>query len=215
MTSGPLTTASVALFIATLMALANGFTYVGGVCGVAFVGFVVAAIRFYRHEQQSKDVAPTLDLVFRSTHEPYLMERRRNDEQGEWLGRWFRVGVLTDRLAKIHVLLESCQPRSEFVFPLSALRIMDHPPETEYVDVHPSPEPSVFIDVFTQTIDERSGVPPDEMNLLHLGYVRPLSRLMPNQRQRLTLRVEGGGASRSRSFLIDFTPNGLATFTPD
>jgi hypothetical protein len=170
------------------------------------------------HYQQLKASVPSslpvLDLVVRSTQRPYVQEIEQGDELGAISTRWYRVGVLADRLVTgVRVLLDSCVPISENVFPAHALRVMGQPGNTEFVDVHAAKEPAVFIDVFTQTWNERAA--PEAQQTLHLGYVRQGRTLIPNQRQRLGLRVEGGGTSTVRYFVIDFDANGVARFTPD
>lgn len=146
------------------------------------------------------------------------MEHTRSDSETgivELYQRWYRVGVISGQHIKVRVLLESVVPESEFAYPGHGLQVMGQPAGTEWVDVQPGDDPTAFIDVFTQTIDERSGVPPDETNLLHFCYVNQINRLVPNRRQRIGLRVQGGGASCLRYFVIDFDANRLATFTPD
>ena len=160
---------------------------------------------------------PTLDLVVRSTDRPYVQEVRFEDESGEvFTEHRYRVGVVSDALIpNVHVLLESCEPMSDFVFPAHALCVMGRPNRTEFVDVHPDDDPSVFVDVFAQRFNERSGTPPDEMNLIHLCYVQQVASLLPNRRHRVGLRAEGGGAYARRYFVIDFDRNGVASFTPE
>src|SRR5438270_7712887 len=107
--------------------------------------------------------------------------------------------VLSATIRMMQDRRSTSKPRqSDFVYAAHGLQVMNRPAGTEWVDVQPGNDPTVFIDVFTQTIDERSGVPPDETHLLHLCYTTQAYRLLPNRRQRLGLRVEGGGASRLR-----------------
>jgi hypothetical protein len=145
------------------------------------------------------------------------MEQTREDpETGyvEFYQRWYRVGIISDQAVRIHVLLESVVPQSQFVYPGHALQVMGQPQGTEWVDVHPGPDPTVFIDVFIQTIDERSGVAPEDVRSVHVCYVNQVNRFLPNRRQVIGLRVQGGGATQLRHFVIDFAPNGDATFRP-
>jgi hypothetical protein len=201
--------------IAAVTLFFNNHAYTALAFALGFVTFAVLAAWLSGQQVEPQTTPPTLNLVIRSTQRPYVMDLSRNGEDGDWLKRWFRVGVLSDKLVNVHVLLDSCVPESENVFPAHALEVMGQQERTEYVDVHPGAEPSVFIDVFTQTIDERSGIDPEDANTLRFCYVRPLRSLIPNQRQRVGLKVEGGGASRTRFFAIDFDRKGLATFTPD
>lgn len=198
---------------------------------LSIIAFIVAGgfVWWWEHDrllalEAAQGRLPVLDIVVRSTERPYVQEITsfRTDAYGsptEEAGtteRRYRVGILSDALVQnVHVLLESCEPMSEFVFPAHALSMMGRPDRTEFVDVHPGDDPAVFVDVFAQRFNEQSGTPPDEMNLIHLCYVQQLSSLLPNRRHRVGLRVEGGGAYRRRGFIIAFDQNGVATFTPE
>jgi hypothetical protein len=186
---------------------------------LSIVAFIVAGAFVWWSEHQriltlqaAQGRLPTLDLVVRSTERPYVHEVRA--EEGMFTQRWYRVGVLCDSLVRdVHVLLESCEPMSEFVFPAHALCVMGKPNRTEFVDVHPGNDPAVFVDVFTQRWDPST--PLDEVDVIHLCYVQELPSSLPSRRRRVGLRAEGGGASCHSYFVIDFDQNGVATFTPD
>jgi len=160
---------------------------------------------------------PQLDIVFRSTERPYIQEVRGEQEGLVFFERRFRVGILSDAFVKdVHVLLESCEPMSDFVFPAHALAVMGRPQGAEYFDVNPGADPAVFVDVFTQRFDERSGVPVDEMNLFHLCYAQQaLPSLFPTRRHRLAIRAEGSGSFVRRHFAIELDARGDATLRPD
>jgi hypothetical protein len=219
MTYGQLIAPIVGAVIGTMTLYGTGHPYFASLtAAIAIVLIVWAAVLYGRHTQpQATPARPRLDIVLRHHQRPYVMEQTREDpETGyvEFYQRWYRVGIVSDQAVRVHVLLESVAPQSQFVFPGHALQVMGQPPGTEWVDVHPGPDPTVFIDVFVQTIDERSGVAPEDVRSLHLCYVNQVNRLLPNRRQVVGLRVQGGGATQLRHFVIDFARNGDATFRP-
>ncbi len=215
MTYGQSLTVAVGLTAIAVALFLNHHVYFGSAFVAAALTFVGVAIWLFAQQKKPHDSLPTLDLVVRLAERPYVMDVQRNEDGDEWFKRWFRVGVVSDKAVRLHVLLESCRPVSENVFPAHALQVMGQPHSTEYVDVQPGPDPSVFIDVFTQTIDDRSGIPPDGVNTLRLCYVQQLNSLIPNVPTRIRLKVEGGGAYQCRDFAINFDSRGLATFAPD
>lgn len=219
MTYGQLIAPIVACIVAATTLYVNGHLYFATIFVALGVLLTVWAAALYgRQSRPQAAPLPRLDLVVRHDGRPYVMEHTRSDSETgvvELYQRWYRVGVISDQHVKVHVLLESVVPESEFVYPGHGLQVMSRLAGTEWVDLQPGDAPTVFIDVFTQTIDERSGVPPDETNLLHFCYTNQINRLLPNRRQRVGLRVESGGAFCLRHFVIDFDANGLATFTPD
>lgn len=157
---------------------------------------------------------PRLTIVFDAAQgRPYVQDRNivagyTDDGEGHVgqryvIQRQIRVGIrnVSDQLVQgAHVVLESVQPVSGNVYPGHALKQQGS--GTEFFDVHPDAEPTVFVDVLVclLRIPTFESSEPSAVEELHLCYVQNLLGKLPLQDHTLALRVDGGGASARQSF---------------
>jgi hypothetical protein len=103
--------------------------------------------------------------------------------------------------------MESCKPVTEHVYPGHALRQQGN--QGEFFSVFPSDKPTVFVDVLVALLglDEWESDEPTGVEQLHLCYVQNLLGRLPVQELEVVLRVEGGNASRRKTFKLAVVGN--------
>jgi hypothetical protein len=149
--------------------------------------------------------SPKLDITFDPAQgRPYVQDRKTVAGQDHFvIQQQIRVGIrnLSDELVTAaHVILESCEPLSDYVYPGHALR--QQGPQGEFFDVNPGDGPTVYVDVLVclMSLPTWESNNPTEVEDLHICYVENLMSRLPVRDHTLVLRVEGGGTFQRRRF---------------
>lgn len=176
-----------------------------------FVGTVIWRVLTDRQRiQELEDQAtPKLEICFGGMERPYLQELLISIDEQLYVERRFRVGIRNIGQEVIHdarVVLERCQPTGDFVFPDLALGVMGANSPNDRFSVYPSDGPTVYVDV----VFDRSPRDHGDQQGLHSDWIviayaqRSLPAIIPAPvgAITMTLRVDGGGLSARKAFLV-------------
>jgi len=148
---------------------------------------------------------PKLDMVLSGKMRPYYQEYRTvlAATNQIMIDRRFRVGIQnlsSVTIKDVRVIIESCEPATDAVFPGHALQVMGAPEGTERFDCAPSDTPTGWVDVvFDKTFQDPSG----ETQYIWIAYAISIPNMLANGTYTIRLRAEGENTSCTKSFVIE------------
>jgi hypothetical protein len=181
---------------------------------LVFVGLVFWELRRLMAQVQSLEEVqrPKLSLVHRATEtRPFVQVLRfpaqaSNGQTVELEDRRCRVGVLNVSaidVSQVRVVLQSCEPGGNFVFPEQALLVHGTDPESGTCTVAPPPKGSDLPDQLVDVVNELGVAGAEIPDSIQLCYANPnIRQPIPAGNYVITLRVVGGNASKTRQFRI-------------
>lgn len=150
--------------------------------------------------------AAKLRIVFISDERPYLQEVTVWQELEPQMERRYRIGIQNDSdqpISGARVVLEHCDPvEGDMLLPDYPLAAMSSDRRDGVFTVHPGDRPTAFVDV-VYDLSPTDGPRGDWIFICYADQNLP--SMLPPSSNRFTLRVEGGGASARKKFVVEKT----------